>query len=150
MQDPKPKCCQELPKCTTTMTRLKPIWNEQNITQIQSQRTLTIRILLFACVTWTLTIELQRMIKAVEMRCYRCLLHMPYNDHTKNEIVCNTIQAAIGPNQDISTTVTKNGVTTVRTCDQIKWPLQKDRTRHSRPYQGKQKEEGKRKDGMKT
>ena len=41
------------------------------------------------------------------------------------------IQAAIGPYEDIFTTVKKKEVTMVRTCGQIKWPLQKHRTRHS-------------------
>ena len=59
-------------------------------------RTLIISILLCACETWTLTIELQRRIKAVEMRCYRCLLHISYKVHITNEIVCKKIQAAIG------------------------------------------------------
>ena len=49
--------------------------------------TLIISILLYACETWTLTIELQR-IKAMEMRCYRRLLHISYKDHITNELVC--------------------------------------------------------------
>ena len=67
--------------------------------------TLIISILLYACKTWTLTIEFQRMIKAVEMRCYRRLLHISYKDHITNEIVCKKIQAAIGPYEDILKTV---------------------------------------------
>ena len=106
-------------QCTTTMTRLKPIWNDQNIilrSKVRLMRTLIISILLYACETWTLTIELQRRIKAVEMRCYRRLLHISYNDHTTNDIVCKKIQAAVGPYEDILTTVKKE-VTMVRTCD---------------------------------
>ena len=78
-------------------------------TRIQSQtmRTLIISILLYACETWTLTIELQRRIKAVEMRCYRRLLHISYKDHITNEIVCTKIQTAIGPYEDLLTTVKK-------------------------------------------
>ena len=90
------------------MTRLKPIWNDQNITlisKVRLMRTLIISILLYACETWTLTIELQNRIKAVEMRCYRPLLHISFKDHITNEIVCKKIQAAIGPYEDISTTV---------------------------------------------
>ncbi len=97
-------------QCTTTMTILKPIWNDQNITlrsKVRLMRTLIISILLYACETWTLTIELQRRIKAVEMRCYRRLLHISYKDHITNEIVCKKIQAAIGPYEDILTTVKK-------------------------------------------
>ena len=82
-------------QCTTTMTRLKPIWNDQNITlrsKVRLMRTLIISILLYACETCTLTIELQRSIKAVEMRCYRRLLHISYKYHITNEIVCKKIQ----------------------------------------------------------
>ena len=88
----------------------KPIWNDQNITlrsKVTLMRTLIISILLHACETWTLTIELQRRIKAVEMRCYRRLLPFSYTDHVTNEIVCKKIQAAIGPYEDILTTVKK-------------------------------------------
>ena len=55
----------------------------------------------------TLTIELQKRIKAVEKRCYRRLLHISYKDHITNEIVCKKIQTAIGPYEDILTTVKK-------------------------------------------
>ena len=95
-------------QCTTTMTRLKPIWNDQNITlgsKVRLMRTLIISILLYACETWTLTIELRRRITAVEMRCYRRLLHISNKDHITNEIVCTQIQTAIGPNEDLLTTV---------------------------------------------
>ena len=41
-------------QCTTTMTRLKPVWNDQNITlrsKVRLMRTLIISILLYACET---------------------------------------------------------------------------------------------------
>ena len=97
-------------QCTTTMTRLKQIWNDKNITlrsKVRLMRTLIISILLYACETWALTIELQRRIKSVEIRCYRRLLHISYKDHITNEIVCKKMQAAIGPYKDILTTVEK-------------------------------------------
>ena len=99
---------------------------DQNITlrsKVRLMHTLIISILLYACETRTLTIELQRRIKAVEMRCYHRLLHISYNDHITNEIVCEKIQAATGPYEDINN-CEKKEVTMVRTCDQIKWPLQ--------------------------
>ena len=43
----------------------------------------------------------------MEMRWYRRLLHIPYKDHITNEKVCNKIQAAIGPYENILTTVKK-------------------------------------------
>ena len=41
------------------------------------------------------------------MRCYRRLLHISYKDHITNEIVCTQIQTAIGPYEDLQTTVKK-------------------------------------------
>ena len=60
----------------------------------------------------------------MEIRCYRRLLHMSYRDHITNEIVGKKIQATIGPYEDLLT-LFKREVMMVRTCDQIKWPLQK-------------------------
>ena len=51
--------------------------------------------------------ELQRRIKAVDMKCYRSILHISYKDHITNEIVCKKIQAAIGPYENRLTTVKK-------------------------------------------
>ena len=44
-------------------------------------------IFLFACESWTLTAELQRRIRAMEMRYYRKILHISYKDHVTNEKV---------------------------------------------------------------
>ena len=41
----------------------------------------TTSIFLYACESWTLTAELQRRIQAMEMRCYRKILHISYKDH---------------------------------------------------------------------
>ena len=120
-------------QCTTAISRLKPIWNDQNITlrfKVRRIRTLIISILLYACETWTLTIELQRRIKAVEMRCFRRLLHISYKDLITNEIVYK-IQAVIGPCEDKLTTVKKRKLRWFGHCDQMKWPVQKDRTGHN-------------------
>ena len=37
-------------------------------------------IFLYACKSWTLTAELQRRIQAMEIRCYRKILHISYKD----------------------------------------------------------------------
>ena len=62
-------------------------------------RTLVTSIFLYACELWTLTAELQRRIQAMEMRCYRKILH--YKDHVTNEEVRAKIQQAIGPHEDL-------------------------------------------------
>ena len=41
-------------------------------------------IFLYACESWTLTAELQKRIRAMEMRCYRKILLISYKDHGTN------------------------------------------------------------------
>ena len=65
-------------------------------------RSLVTSIFLYACESWTLTAELQRRIQAMEMRCYRKILHISYKDHVTNEEVCAMIQQAIGPHEDLT------------------------------------------------
>ena len=68
-------------------------------------RSLVTSIFLYACESWTLTAELQRRIQAMEMRCYRKILHISYKDHVTNEDVRAKIQQAIGPHEDLLTFV---------------------------------------------
>ena len=60
---------------------------------------------LYACESWTLTAEIQIRIQAMEMRCYRKILHISYKDHVTNEEVRAKIQHAIGPHDDLLTSV---------------------------------------------
>ena len=62
-------------------------------------------IFLYVCESWTLTAELQRRIQAMEMRCYRKILHISHKDHVTNEEVRAKIQKAIGPHEDLLTIV---------------------------------------------
>ena len=64
-----------------------------------------ISIFLCACESWTLTAELQRRIRAIEMRCYHKILCISNKDHVTNEEVRAKIQQAIGPHKDLLTTV---------------------------------------------
>ena len=67
---------------TAALTRLKPVWIDESIflsSKIRLMRSLVTSIFLYACESWTLTAELQRRIQAMEMRCYRKILHI----HTK-------------------------------------------------------------------
>ena len=68
-------------------------------------RSLVTSIFLYACESWILTAELQRKIHATESRCYRKILRISYKDHVTNEEVCAKIQQAIGPHEDLLTTV---------------------------------------------
>ena len=46
--------------------------------------------------------SLQRRIRAMEMRCYRRILHISYKGHVTNEEVHAKIQQAIGPHEDLT------------------------------------------------
>ena len=58
-------------------------------------------IVLYACESLTLTAELQ--IQAMEMRCYRKILHISYKDHVTNEEVRAKIQQANGTHEYLLT-----------------------------------------------
>ena len=82
---------------TAALTKLKPVWIDKSISpssKIRLMRSLVTPIFLYACEAWTLTVELQRRIQAMEMRCYRKILHISYKDHVTNEEVCAKIQQA--------------------------------------------------------
>ena len=64
-------------------------------------RSLVTSIFLYACKSWTLTAELQGRIQAMEIRCYRKILHISYKDHVTNEEVRAKIQQATGPHEDL-------------------------------------------------
>ena len=63
-------------------------------------RSIVTSIFLYACESWTLKAELQRRLRAMEMRCYRKISRISYKDHITNEKVRVKIQHAIGPRPD--------------------------------------------------
>ena len=65
-------------------------------------RSIVTSIFLYADESWTLTAELQRRIQAMEMRCYRKILRISYEDHVTNEEVHAKIQKATGPHEDLT------------------------------------------------
>ena len=74
----KPEVLSRIAQTTAASTRLKPVWNDRSISlssKIRLMRSLVTSIFLYACESWTLTAELQRRIQAMEMRCYRKILH---------------------------------------------------------------------------
>ena len=73
--------------------------------QDTTDRSLVTPILLYACESWTLTAELQRRIQAMEIGCYRKILHISYKDHVTNEEASAKIQQAIGPHEHLLTIV---------------------------------------------
>ena len=75
----KPEILSRITQITAALTGLKPVWNDRSISlssKIGLMRYFVISIFLYACESWTLTAELQRRIQAMEMRCYRKILHI--------------------------------------------------------------------------
>ena len=106
----KPEVLSRIAQATAALTKLKPIWRDNNISlgsKVKLMRSLVISIFLYACESWTLTAELEKRTQAFEMRCYRRLLNISYKDHVTNEEVRRKIQAAIGEYDDLLTLVKK-------------------------------------------
>ena len=98
----KPEILSRIAQTTVALTRLKPVWNDRNISlssQIRPMRSLVISI--FAA-------KLQRRIQAMETRCYRKILCISYKDHVTNEEVRAKTQQAIGPHKDLLTIVRRH------------------------------------------
>ena len=106
----KPEILSRITQTTAALSRLKIIWRDKNISlasKVKLMRTLILSTFLYACVSWTLTAEIERRIQALEMRCYRRLLNISYKDHVTNEEVRNRIQNATGVHDDLLTMVKK-------------------------------------------
>ena len=91
----KPEVLSWIAQTTAALTKLKPIWRDNNISlgsKVKLMRSLVISIFLYACESWTLTAELEKRTQAFEMRCYRRLLDISYKDHVTNEEVRRKIQ----------------------------------------------------------
>ena len=99
MRNPSMKYC--------PVTKPKVIWNDKNITissKIRLMRSLAMSTFLYAYETWTITADIER-IQALEMRCFRKLLGISYRDHTTNDEQRARIGNAIGPHEDLLTSV---------------------------------------------
>ena len=106
----KPEVLSRIAQATAALTKLKPIWRNNNISlgsKVKLMRSLVISIFLYACESWTLTAELEKRTQVFEMRCYRRLFNISYKDHVTNEEVRRKIQAAIGEYDELLTLVKK-------------------------------------------
>ena len=104
----KPETLSRIAQATAALTWLEPVCNDRSISlgsKIRLICSLVTSIFMYACESWTLTAELQLRIQAMEMWCYRKILHIPYKDHVTNEEVRAKIQQAIGPHKDLLTIV---------------------------------------------
>ena len=62
----KPEVLARIAQTTVALAKLKLIWKDKNIslqTKVRLMRSLVISIFLYACETWTLTVELERRIQ---------------------------------------------------------------------------------------
>ena len=109
-QGSKPEILSRIAQTTASLTKLKVIWSDKNISlrsKIRLMRSLVTTIFLYACESWTLTADIERRIQATEMRCFRKLLGITYRDRITNEEVRIRISNAIGPYEELLTTVKK-------------------------------------------
>ena len=106
----KPETLSRTAQATAALTKLKPIWKDNNISlewKVNLMRSLVSSIFLYACESLTLTAEWDKRTQAFEMRCYRRLLNISYKDHVTNEEVRRKIQAAIGEYDELLTLIKK-------------------------------------------
>ena len=104
------KVLRRVAQATAGLTKLKPIWRDNNISlgsKAKLIRSLVISIFLYACESLTLTAELEKRIQAFEMRGYRKLVNISYNDLDTNEEISRKTQAAIGEYDELLTLVKK-------------------------------------------
>ena len=106
----KPEILSRIAQATAAITKLKPIWKDNNISlgsKVMLMRSLVISIFLYACESWTLVVELDKRTQAFEMRCYQRLLNISYKDHVTNEEARTKIQAATGEYDELLTLAKK-------------------------------------------
>ena len=104
----KPEFLSRIAHATAALTKLKPIWRDNNISlgsKVKLVRSLVNSTFFDACESWTLTAELEKRTQAFETRCYRRLLNISYKDHVTNEEVRRKIQAAIGEYDELLTLI---------------------------------------------
>ena len=106
----KPEILSRIAQTIAALSRLMIIWRDKNISLVSRVKlmwTLILSTFLYAYESWTLTVEMDRRIQALEMRCYRRLLNISYKDHVMNEEVRSRIQNATGMHNDLLTMVKK-------------------------------------------
>ena len=129
----KPEVLSRIAQATAALTKLKPIWRDNNISlgsKVKLMRSLVISIFLYACDSWTLTGELEKRTQAFETRCYRRLLNISYKNHVTNEEVHRKIQAAIGEYDELLNLVKKRKLRWFP-CLKVFWFSKDNPTGHS-------------------
>ena len=107
-QGSKPEVVNRIAMATSALDKLQTLWRDNKIkmsSKIRLLRSLVSSIFLYACESWTLNNDLEKRISAFEQRCFRRLLGICYKDRITNIEVKNRIKQAIGPYEDLLTTV---------------------------------------------
>ena len=102
-----PEILSRIVKTIAALTKLK-IWDNKNIdlsSKVRLLRSLVMSIFLYSCETWALAAEIERKIQTVEIKSFRRLLGTSYQDHITNEEVRSRIRKAIGPYEELLSTV---------------------------------------------
>ena len=82
----KPEILSRIAQTTAALSKLKITWRDKNISlasKVKLMWTLILSTFLYAPESWTLTAKIERRIQALEMRCYRRLLNISYEDHVR-------------------------------------------------------------------
>ena len=114
-----PEMRSRIAQAIAALTKFKIIWDDKNVdlcSKIRQLRSLVMSIFLYSCETWTLTADIERKIQTVEMRSFRGLLGISYKDHITNEEVRSRIRKAIGPYEELLSTVKRRKNEAVWAC----------------------------------
>ena len=106
-ENSKPQILSTIAQTTAALARWKPVENDSIslISKIRLMCSLGASIFLYACEPWTSTAELQRKMRAMEMRWCRKILRISHKDRVTNEEVFAKIQQEIGPHENLLTIV---------------------------------------------
>ena len=100
----KPEILARIAQTIAALCKLKNIWRSKTISlysKIRLMRSLAMAVFMYGCETWTLTADLQKRIRAMEMRCLRKILNISYKDRVTNEAVRERITNVLGPHEDL-------------------------------------------------
>ena len=110
LEQPNPEILSRIAQTTAALSRLMIIWRDKNIAlalKVNIMRTLILSTFLYACWICTLTADLERRLKSLEMHCYRRLLNTSFKDHEAYVEVRDKIQGAIRVHNDLLTMMEK-------------------------------------------
>ena len=86
------------------LSKLNIIWNDKSLQlklKMKLMLSLVSSIFLYACETWTITKELQEIIRALEMRCLRRLLNITYRERITNIEIRSIVTREIGHHSEL-------------------------------------------------